>query len=295
MTTKCGFIAILGEPNAGKSTLINFMVGSKVSIVSPKVQTTRQRILGIALYEEAQLILVDTPGIFQPKKRLERAMVDVAWSASSEADLVVVVVDVQDKNLNRSMSILDQLKDRPVILVLNKIDQIKKEKLLETAQSFQKYSNISDVFMISALTGSGVDGLVKKLKNQLPESPWLFPEDQITDLPQRLWASEITREQLYHQLHHELPYETMVETEAWEEFDNGSVKISQVIYVNRESQKSIVLGKGGRQIKSISTTARQEMMEQLERPVHLFLHVKVVENWLEKPALYRLMGLNFNA
>lgn len=295
MTTKCGFVAVLGEPNAGKSTLINFMVGSKVSIVSPKVQTTRQRVLGIALSGETQLILVDTPGIFQPKRRLERAMVDAAWSACGEADLIIVVVDVNDRNLSRSIDILEKLKHRPVILVLNKIDQIKKEKLFEIVQKFQPFDNITDTFMISALTGNGVDQLVHKLCDKLPESPWLFPEDQITDFPQRLWAAEITREQLYHQLHHELPYETMVETEAWEEFDNGSVKISQVIYVNRDSQKSIVLGKAGRQIKALSTAARQEMAEQLDRPVHLFLHVKVVENWLEKPGLYRLMGLNFNA
>ncbi|HXF90653.1 MAG TPA: GTPase Era [Candidatus Nitrosotenuis sp.] len=294
MTTKCGFIAVLGAPNAGKSTLINYLVGSKVSIVSPKVQTTRQRVLGIALYEETQLIFVDTPGIFQPKRRLERAMVDAAWSASSESDLVVVVVDVNDHRLSQSHDLLAKLKDRPVILVLNKVDQIKKEHLLKVADTFKSYSQISDVFMISALTGSGVDRLIEKLVSQVSEGPWLYPEDQLTDLPQRLWAAEITREQLYLQLHHELPYETMVETEVWEEFDNGSVKISQVIYVNRDSQKSILLGKRGHQIKSLSMTARQELMHQLGRTVHLYLYVKVVENWLEKPALYRLMGLEFN-
>jgi GTPase len=294
MTTKCGFIAVLGAPNAGKSTLINYLVGSKVSIVSPKVQTTRQRVLGISLQGDSQLILVDTPGIFNPKRRLERAMVNAAWAASGEADVILVLVDATARHFDSSDEILRRLENHKIILVLNKIDQLNKEKLLKVAHHFNQYSHVSDIFMVSALTGNGIQDLLKKLVALVPESPWLFPEDQTTDLPQRLWAAEITREQLFLQLHHELPYETMVETEAWEEFDNGSIKISQVIYVSRDTQKSIVLGKGGHQIKSVSAAARLVMAEQLDRPVHLFLHVKVVENWREKPSIYRLMGLDYN-
>ena len=292
--TRCGFIAILGAPNAGKSTLINQLVGHKVTIVSSKVQTTRQRILGITIYDNSQLILVDTPGIFAPQKRLERAMVQAAWEASRDADMTTLLVDVSQKSFASSFAILEKLDSRQVILVLNKIDQVKHTDLLEITAKFQKFPNITNTFMISALTGDGVADFAQFLASKLPLSPWLYPEDQLTDMPQKLWSAEITREQLFQRLHHELPYNIMVETEAWEEFDNGTVKVNQVIYVAREGQKAIVLGKGGHQIKAISSAAREEMSIFLNRTVHLFLHVKVLEDWTNKPAMYRLMGLDFN-
>lgn len=292
--TKCGFIAILGAPNAGKSTLVNSIVGGKVSIVSSKVQTTRQRILGIAIRNQAQLILLDTPGIFSPKRRLERAMVKAAWDAGQEADALVLMVDVCD-SLTKAFSILESAKDRSITLVLNKVDLIEKEKLFNLIEKFQNFPNISHVFMISALTGDGVEDLVDHLCTVLPEGPWLYPDDHLTDLPQRIWAAEITREQLYHHLHQELPYETMVETENWEEFDNGSVKINQVIYVARDGQKGILLGKKGQKIKDISSSARQELMLHLDRPVHLFLHIKVIEDWMNKRSPYKQMGLEFDS
>jgi GTP-binding protein Era len=292
--TKCGFIAILGAPNAGKSTLVNSIVGGKVSIVSSKVQTTRQRILGIAIRNQTQLILLDTPGIFSPKRRLERAMVKAAWDAGQEADALVLMVDVCD-SLTKAFSILESAKDRSITLVLNKVDLIEKEKLFNLIEKFQNFSNISRVFMISALTGDGVEDLVDHLCTLLPEGPWLYPDDHLTDLPQRIWAAEITREQLYHHLHQELPYETMVETENWEEFDNGSVKINQVIYVARDGQKGILLGKKGQKIKDISSSARQELMLHLDRPVHLFLHIKVIEDWMNKRSPYKQMGLEFDS
>lgn len=291
---RCGFVAILGTPNAGKSTLINQLVGSKVTIVSSKVQTTRQRILGITIYGQSQLILVDTPGIFSPQKRLERAMVQAAWEASRDADSTVLLVDVSQKSLESTFAILEKLGARSVVLVLNKIDQVNHMALLEIAAQFQSFANITHTFMISALTGDGVPDLAAFLAKEVPEGPWLYPEDQMTDMPQKLWSAEITREQLFLQLHHELPYNTMVETEAWEEFENGTVKINQVIYVARDSQKAIVLGKRGHQIKAISSVAREEMSVLLNRTVHLFLYVKVMEDWTNKPAMYRLMGLDFN-
>lgn len=293
--TRCGFVAILGAPNAGKSTLINHLVGRKVTIVSSKVQTTRQRILGITVQEDSQLILVDTPGIFTPQKRLERAMVQAAWEATRDADLTALIVDVSQKSLASSVAILEKLGRRPVILVLNKIDQVKHTALLEIAAKFQSFTNITRTFMICALTGDGVPDFARFLASEAPISPWLYPEDQLTDMPQKLWSAEITREQLFQRLHHELPYSAMVETEAWEEFENGTVKVNQVIYVAREGQKAIVLGKGGRQVKAISSAAREEMSLFLNRTVHLFLHVKVMEDWTNKPAMYRLMGLDFNA
>lgn len=296
---RCGFVAVLGEPNAGKSTLINQLVGQKVSIVSPKVQTTRQRILGIAMHEQSQIILIDTPGIFLPKKRLDRAMVAAAWDAGKDADIVMVLVDAGEKDQRRSHYILKQLNGNPnkeqrLFLILNKVDTVEKPRLLDLATDFGQYDRVEKTFMISALTGDGVSDLQELLSSGMPTGPWLFPEDQISDLPQRLWASEITREQLYHQLHQELPYETYVETEAWEEFENGSVKINQVIFVNRDTQKSIILGKKGQMIKAISQAAREELSSLLERPVHLFLHVKVAENWADRSGAYRLMGLEFN-
>lgn len=295
MTEKrCGFVAILGAPNVGKSTLINQLVGSKVTIVSPKVQTTRQRILGITIVDHSQLILVDTPGIFTPQKRLERAMVQSAWQASHDADLTILMVDVTRKSLEDSFEILRKLSERRIILVLNKIDKIKPPILLEITQRFHVFKNISQTFMISALTGDGVSDLSQFLAREVPVGPWLYPEDQLTDMPQKLWAAEITREHIFHQLHQELPYNIMVETENWEQFENGTVKINQVIYVAKDNQKAIVLGKGGRQIKSISHDARIEMSTILNRTVHLFLHVKVVEDWMNKVAMYRLMNLEFN-
>ena len=292
---KFGFIAVVGEPNAGKSTLINQLVGQKVSIVSSKVQTTRQRILGIAISGEAQLVLIDTPGIFAPKKRLDRAMVASAWDAGKDADQIILIVDASQKSQARSLEILKRLEHRKVILALNKVDAVDKAKLLKMAQQYHAHENVSETFMISALTGDGVPDLMTHLVKETPEGIWMFPEDEITDMPQRLWAAEITREQLYHQLYQELPYETFIETELWEEFDNGDVKINQVIYVNRDGQKSIILGKRGVKIKEISQAARTELATLLGRKVHLYLYVKVAENWSEKSSFYRNMGLDFNA
>ncbi len=292
---KFGFIAVVGEPNAGKSTLINQLVGQKVSIVSSKVQTTRQRILGIAISGEAQLVLIDTPGIFAPKKRLDRAMVASAWDAGKDADQIILIVDASQKSQARSLEILKRLEHRKVIMALNKVDAVDKAKLLKMAQQYHAHENVSEIFMISALTGDGVPDLMTHLVKETPEGIWMFPEDEITDMPQRLWAAEITREQLYHQLYQELPYETFIETELWEEFDNGDVKINQVIYVNRDGQKSIILGKRGVKIKEISQAARTELATLLGRKVHLYLYVKVAENWSEKSSFYRNMGLDFNA
>lgn len=296
---RCGFVAVLGEPNAGKSTLTNQLVGQKVSIVSSKVQTTRQRVLGIALHEKSQIVLMDTPGIFAPKKRLDRAMVAAAWDAGKEADIVMLLIDASDKKQKHALDILNQMEKthskQRLYLIINKVDLVSKHTLLDLAAQFSAHKIIEKTFMISALTGDGVSDLLQTLADSMPEGPWLFPEDQVSDLPQRLWASEITREHLYHKLHQELPYETYVETEAWEEFDNGSVKINQIIYVNRDGQKSIILGKNGSMIKSISQSSRQELAYLLGRPVHLFIHVKVAPNWAERTAAYRLMGLQYDS
>jgi GTP-binding protein Era len=293
--TKCGFIAVIGSPNVGKSTLINALVGSKVTIVSHKVQTTRNRILGIALEEETQLILVDTPGIFEdPKRRLEKAMVKSAWDSLGDADGVMVLVDVSHKNFTDTDRILSHLQkyQKKVVVVLNKIDLIQREELLSIAQHFSR-PEIDQVFMISALKKNGIQDIKNYWTKNLPESPWLFPEDQLSDLPERLLAAEITREELFHRLHEELPYSLWVESDSWEEFKNGSVKIVQSIYVQRESQRSIVLGKGGGQIKAIGEAARKQLTYILERPVHLFLHVKVKAGWMDNPRLYASIGLNF--
>lgn len=292
---KCGFIAVVGAPNAGKSTLINAMVGSKVTIVSPKVQTTRNRILGVALEGETQLILVDTPGIFEaPKRRLEKAMVRSAWESLSDADGVMVIVDVSRKNFDETDPILKRLEfyKKKAVIVLNKIDVIPRENLLAIAQKFSQ-PDIDHIFMISALKGDGIEAIKKYWAHTLPESPWFFPEDQLSDLPVRLLAAEITREEIFHRLHEELPYSIWVETETWEEFKDGSVKISQSIYVQRESQRSIVLGKEGKQIKAIGAAARRQLITVLERPVHLFLQVKVKSNWMDNPRLYASIGLEF--
>lgn len=289
---KCGFVAILGEPNAGKSTLVNQIVGSKVSIVSPKVQTTRRRILGIAIREETQLILMDTPGIFIPRRSLEKTMVKTAYESIQGADCTVLLVDASQRNFEGTYQILENLGQyRPIILALNKIDLIEPTRLLQIVADLSKYTQITDTFMISALQNDGVEDLVRLLVNKMKEGPWHYPEDQLTDLPMRLWAAEITREQLILQLRQELPYETYVETEKWEQFENGSVKINQAVVVARDAQKPIILGKKGQQIKNISMKARLEMEDLLGHPVHLILFVKVKDNWMEKPSLLQDAGI----
>jgi GTP-binding protein Era len=294
----CGFVALVGAPNAGKSTLLNTMIGSKVSIVSHRVQTTRTRVLGIATEGDAQVIFVDTPGIFAPKKRLERAMVAAAWQGATDADLVVLLVDAARKSVDAdTRSIITTLRDsgRQAILALNKIDLIKRDKLLALAADLNAEGIFSDVFMISAETGDGVADLRKLIASRMPEGPWHFPGDQLSDIPMRLLAAELVREKLFLQLYQELPYSATVEPEGWEEFDDGSVKISMVIFIERDSQKAIVLGKGGQRIKQIGATTRIELEEMLERRVHLFLHVKVREEWTNDPERYREWNLDYNA
>jgi GTP-binding protein Era len=288
--TKCGFVAILGAPNAGKSTLVNQLVGQKVSIVSPKVQTTRSRIMGIAIKNDTQIILIDTPGIFDAKKHLDKAMVQEAYDASSEADANVLVVDVTYPNLPLAQKLCEKHKNG-IIITLNKIDLIAKDKLLKIVTSFNEFPNVTKIFMISALHADGVDDLAKYLCSVLPNGPWLFPEDQITNIPARSWAAEVTREQIFLQLHQELPYNIFVESESWEEFDNGSVKINQAIVVSRDNHKGIVLGKRGQTLKNIGQAARAELEEQLERRVHLKLFVKVEEDWQERSWALRAFGI----
>jgi GTPase len=286
---------VLGAPNVGKSTLVNRLVGSKVSIVSPKVQTTRSRVLGIVLHEHAQLILIDTPGIFVPRRRLDRAMVAAAWSGASDADIILLLVD-SSKGLDRDTSdIVARLKEKQqrAILVLNKVDLVKKPILFELTQKLTAAGIFTNTLMISAQTGDGVSDLLACLVARLPPGPWLFPEDQISDMPMRLLAAEITREKLYMQLRQELPYATAVETERWIEQKDGSARIDQVIYVLRRNQKGIVLGKGGQQIKAIGAAAREELEALLERRIHLFLYVKV-RDWSDDPERYRDFGLDFN-
>jgi GTP-binding protein Era len=295
---RCGFVSIIGAPNAGKSTLINRLVGVKVSIVSPKVQTTRTRVTGIVNKDETQIVFVDTPGIFAPKKRLEKAMVASAWGGVKDADLVLLLVDAQrGKPSAEALDIVEKLKKRarPAVLALNKIDLVEKEKLLALAAALNESGVFSDIYMISALSGDGTERLLKDIAARMPEGPWMFGEDQITDMPLRLLAAEITREKIFLQLGDELPYASTVETESWEEFDNGSVKVSQTVYVMRDSQKAIVLGKGGTRIKSIGAAARKELEEILERRVHLSLFVKVREKWTDDPARYATWGLEFDA
>ena len=294
---RCGFVAIVGAPNAGKSTLVNRLVGTKVSIVSPKVQTTRTRVLGIALVEDegAQVIFIDTPGIFKPRLRLERAMVRAAWSGAADADLVALVVDAK-KGIDEDVeAIVSSLKEggRRAILVLNKIDLVKRDQLLGLTAKLNESGIIDDVFMISAEKGDGTDDLLRFCAKALPEGPWHFPEDEVSDMPQLMLATEITREQLFNRLHQELPYAVMVEGEKWEERDDGSVRIDQVIYVRRDGQKAIVLGKGGATIKIIGELARKEMDDLFQRRVHLFLFVKVREDWAEQREHYKEMGLEF--
>lgn len=295
---RCGFVGIIGAPNAGKSTLVNQLVGAKVSIVSPKVQTTRVRVMGIVNHADTQMVFVDTPGIFAPKKRLEKAMVAAAWQGMQDAEVTILLVDVSKGKVNAdTRAIIERLKatDRKIVLALNKIDMVKKEKLLELITSLNAEGIFSDVYMISALTGDGVKHMMDALAARMPAGPWMFGEDQISDMPMRLLAAEITREKIFLQLGDELPYASTVETESWEEFDNGSVKVSQTVYVMRDTQKAIVLGKGGTRIKKIGQAAREELEEILERRVHLSLFVKVREKWTDDPARYAAWGLDFNS
>ena len=294
---RSGFIAIVGAPNVGKSTLVNALTGAKVSIVTPKVQTTRSRILGITIAGLAQLVLVDTPGIFQPKRRLERAMVAAAWTGAADADAVVVVIDSARGLDEDSAALIAQLKGggRAAVLALNKVDLVRREKLLGLTEQLNHAGLFTEIFMISALTGDGVQKLLDHLAGLVPAGAWLYPEDQLSDINDRLLAAEITREKLFLKLYQELPYAIAVETENWKEFENGSVRIEQIIYVRRDSQKAIVLGKGGSGIKAIGEAARIELETLLGRRVHLFLFVKVREDWVDDPERYREWGLDFNA
>jgi GTP-binding protein Era len=293
--TRCGFIALIGAPNVGKSTLINALVGSKVAIVSHKVQTTRALLRGIATEGEAQLVLVDTPGIFAPKRRLDRAMVTNAWAGAHDADVVAVLLDAKRGLDEESAAVLDKLSavPQPKLLLINKIDLVQKALLLTLAKAANERVPFAATFMISALSGDGVADLKRWLAAQAPPGPWHYPEDQITDAPLRQLAAEITREKLYLRLHQELPYQSTVETEAWTEVRGGAVRIEQTIYVARESQRKIVLGKGGQTIKAIGADARREIADMIEAPVHLFLFVKVRERWGDDPERYREIGLEF--
>lgn len=293
--TRAGFVALIGAPNAGKSTLLNQIVGSKVSIVTHKVQTTRNLIRGIAMQGAAQVIFVDTPGIFRPRRRLDRAMVTTAWGASSDADLVGVLVDAKKGLDDAALGVFEKLGEvrQPKVLILNKIDLVKRDGLLALAAEAAAKATFEAVFMVSAETGDGVQDVLDWFAAHVPPGPWLYPEDQVSDLPLRQLAAEITREKVFLRLHDELPYESTVETEKWTDFKNGSVRIEQVIYVARDSQKRIVLGEKGQTIKAISMAARQELAEIVEKPVHLFLFVKVRENWSDDPERYREMNLDF--
>ena len=294
-TTRCGFVALIGAPNVGKSTLVNALVGSKVTIVSRKVQTTRALIRGIVIDDNAQIILVDTPGIFLPKRRLDRAMVSTAWSGAHDADLVCVLLDAKagiDEEAEAILSKLATVK-HPKILVLNKIDLLPREKLLALAKAANDRLAFASTFMVSALSGDGVDDLRHTLAAMVPPGPYHYPEDQMSDAPMRHLAAEITREKIYRQLHQELPYQSTVETDSWTERKDKSVRIEQTIFVERESQRKIVLGKGGATIKSIGADSRKEIAEIVGQPVHLFLFVKVRENWGDDPNRYREMGLEF--
>ena len=299
MTSKCGLVAVLGAPNAGKSTLVNALVGQKVAIVSAKAQTTRARLMGIALHKtdqfETQMILADTPGLFAPKRRLDRAMVSAAWDGAQEADVILLVVDGRKKRRDYLADILESLKPRPErkILVLNKVDETAKEPLLIAAQELTEAAGFDEVFFISALTGDGVAELKARLADLMPEGTWHYPEDQVSDASERLLACEITREQLYRQLHDELPYDSAVRPESYATRKDGSVEIHQQIVIARNSQKGIVLGKGGSKLKSIGEAARKELANLLGVPVHLFLHVKVTEDWADDKEIYEEIGLEW--
>lgn len=295
--TRCGFVALIGAPNAGKSTITNNFVGSKVSIVSPKVQTTRTLVKGIGIFENTQIIFLDTPGIFKPKCRLDRAMVASAWSGVGDADITVLVVDAKRGFDDETQSIVAKLNKNKVeaILVLNKVDLVQKEKLLELSAKINAAGKFKETFMVSALTGQHIEDFYKYLADNLPVSPWFYPEEQISDMPLKLLVAEIVREKLFLFLRQELPYALTVEPELWERREDGSVRAEMTIYVERDSQKIIVLGKGGSMIKRIGQSARKEIEELLEERVHLFLFVKVRENWIDDPARYSDWGLNFNA
>ncbi len=292
---RCGFVALIGAPNVGKSTLINALVGAKVSIVTPKVQTTRSLIRGIAMEGDAQLIFVDTPGIFSPRRRLDRAMVGTAWGSTQDADLVALLIDSRRGLKEDDEKILQGLGEirPPKVLVLNKIDLVDKLALLALTREANQHASFAATFMISALSGDGVPDLKRWLAAHAPAGPWLYPPDQISDAPLRQLAAEITREKLYLRLHQELPYQSTVETEVWKELKDGSARIEQTLYVERESQRKIVLGKGGQTLKAIGSAARAEIAAAIEQPVHLFLHVKVREGWADDPERYRAMGLEF--
>ncbi len=296
-TTRAGFVALIGEPNAGKSTLLNRMVGAKVSIVTHKVQTTRARIRGVALEGDAQLVFVDTPGLFKPRRRLDRAMVAAAWGGAADADVVVLLIEAHRGMTEGVKAILAALRERTgegrVALAINKIDKVKSEGLLRLTKEMNEAYDFAETFMISAERGHGCDALKSWLAGELPEGPWLYPEDQIADLPMRMIAAEMTREKLTLRLHQELPYQMTVETEGWEERKDGSAKIDQLIYVMRDGHKGIVLGNKGETIKAVGKAAREELEEFLGRKVHLFLQVKVRPNWLEESERYDEMGLNF--
>ncbi len=295
--TRAGFVALIGEPNAGKSTLLNRMVGAKVSIVTHKVQTTRARIRGVAIEGEAQIVFVDTPGLFRPRRRLDRAMVAAAWGGAADADVVVLLIEAHRGITEGVEAILEGLKDRtggaPVALAINKIDRVEAPVLLGLAEEMNQRFDFAETFMISAEKGYGVDDLRRWLADAMPEGPWLYPEDQIADLPMRMIAAEMTREKLTLRLHQELPYQLTVETESWEERKDGSARINQVIYVARDGHKGIVLGKKGETIKAVSQAARAEIAEFLGRNVHLFLQVKVRPGWLDEAERYSEMGLEF--
>ena len=296
--TRAGFVALIGEPNAGKSTLLNRMVGAKVSIVTHKVQTTRARIRGIAMAGAAQIVFVDTPGIFRPRRRLDRSMVKAAWGGASDADVIVLLIEAHRGLTEGAQSIVDRMrdelpKDRPVALAINKIDRVKAEVLLKLAEQMNEAFPFVKTFMISAEKGYGVQDLREWLSGQVPEGPWFYPEDQIADVPMRMIAAEITREKLTLRLHEELPYQLTVETEQWQDKKDGSTRIDQIIYVARDGHKGIVLGNKGETIKSVGQAARADISEFLGRTVHLFLQVKVRENWLDEPERYSEMGLEF--
>jgi GTP-binding protein Era len=292
---KCGFIALLGAPNAGKSTLLNNLIGTKVSIVTQKVQTTRTRVRGICMEGDTQLVFIDTPGIFEPKRRLDRAMVSAAWGGATDADIIALLVDAQrgiDANTRR---IIDGMTEngQKAVLVINKVDLVGKEELLTLVAKLDETELFTDVFMVSALTGDGVEDLRAFFAGKSPEGPWMYPEDQLSDLSERILAAEITREKLFLRVHQELPYAATVETEQWEHRKDGSIRIDQVVYVERESQKGIVLGKGGRAIKEIGSQAREELQEIFDCKVHLFIQVKVRKNWSNERSHYREIGLDY--
>jgi GTP-binding protein Era len=293
--TRCGFVALVGAPNAGKSTLLNALVGTKVSIVSRKAQTTRALVRGIALKEQSQLIFVDTPGIFSPRRRLDRAMVTTAWGGAGDADAVCLLVDARrglTPEVEMIIGRLGDLKQRK-ILILNKVDLVEKPKLLDLTVQLGAKADFSETFMVSALKGEGVDVLLGKLADMMPPGPWLYPEDQVSDAPLRALAAEITREKILERLHDELPYDITVETDDWKELPDGSARIEQTIFVARDSQKKIVIGEGGQMLKSIGSAARREITEAADCKTHLFLFVKVRENWADDPERYRAMGIEF--